>query len=117
MSKIERYEVGARMSGVVVHNGTIYLSGIVAENAAGASVAAQTADILAQIDEALASVNSDKSRLLQATIWLSDMSTFAEMNSVWDKWVSPGNTPVRACVEAKLAQPKWAVEIRVIAAQ
>lgn len=117
MSKIERYQVGPRMSGIVVHNGTVYLAGYVAENAAGQSVAAQTSDILAQIDRALASVNSDKSRLLQATIWLADMSTFAEMNSVWDKWVSPGNTPVRACVEAKLAQPKWTVEIRVIAAQ
>ena len=117
MSKIERYEVGPRMSQIVVHNGTIYLAGFVAENAPGKSVAEQTADILQQIDKALASVNSDKSRLLQATIWLADMSTFAEMNSVWDKWVSPGNTPVRACVEAKLAQPKWTVEIRVIAAQ
>jgi enamine deaminase RidA (YjgF/YER057c/UK114 family) len=117
MSEIKRYDVGARMSGIVVHNGTIYLSGFVAENAAGQPVAAQTSDILQQIDKALASVGSDKSRLLQATIWLADMSTFAEMNSVWDKWVSPGNTPVRACVEAKLAQPKWTVEIRVIAAQ
>jgi enamine deaminase RidA (YjgF/YER057c/UK114 family) len=117
MSKIERYEVGPRMSQIVVHNGTVYLAGFVAENAAGKPVAEQTADILQQIDKALASVNSDKSRLLQATIWLADMSTFAEMNSVWDKWVSPGNTPVRACVEAKLAQPKWTVEIRVIAAQ
>jgi len=117
MSEIKRYDVGPRMSGTVVHNGTIYLSGFVAEQAAGQPVAAQTADILKQIDEALAEVGSDKSRLLQATIWLADMSTFAEMNSVWDKWVSPGNTPVRACVEAKLAQPKWTVEIRVIAAQ
>ena len=117
MSKIERYQVGPRMSGIVVHNGTVYLSGYVAETTAGQSVAAQTADILAQIDRALASVDSDKTRLLQATIWLADMSTFAEMNSVWDKWVSPGNTPVRACVEAKLALPKYTVEIRVIAAQ
>lgn len=117
MSEIKRYDVGARMSGIVVHNGTVYLSGYVAENAAGQPVAAQTADILQQIDKALASVGTDKSRLLQATIWLADMSTFAEMNSVWDKWVSPGNTPVRACVEAKLALPKWTVEIRVIAAQ
>jgi enamine deaminase RidA (YjgF/YER057c/UK114 family) len=117
MSKIERYQVGPRMSGIVVHNSTIYLSGFVAESAAGQSVAAQTADILEQIDKALALVNSDKSRLLQATVWLADMSTFAEMNSVWDKWVSPGNTPVRACVEAKLANPKYTVEIRVIAAQ
>lgn len=117
MSKIERYEVGPRMSGIVVHNGTVYLSGYVAKNTAGQSVAAQTADILEQIDKALAAVGTDKSRLLQATIWLADIGGFAEMNSVWDKWVSPGNTPVRATVEAKLARPDLTVEIRVIAAQ
>ena len=116
MSEIKRYDVGARMSGIVVHNGTVYLSGYVAENAAGQPVAAQTADILQQIDKALASVGSDKSRLLQATIWLADMSTFAEMNSVWDPWVSPGNTPARACVESKLATPEYLVEIAVICA-
>ncbi len=98
MSEIKRYDVGPRMSGTVVHNGTIYLSGFVAENAPGQSVTAQTTDILQQIDEALAEVGSDKSRLLQAgTIWLTDMSTFAEMNSVWDKWVSPAT---RQCVHA-----------------
>ena len=114
---IQRQLTNERMSQIVSHNGTVYLSGYVADKAAGQAVAAQTADILEQIDTALASVKSDKSRILQATIWLADMSTFAEMNSVWDKWVSPGNTPVRACVEAKLAGPKWTVEIRVIAAQ
>lgn len=117
MSTIERYEVGPRMSGIVVHNGTVYLSGCVAATAAGKSVAEQTEDILQQIDKALASVGTDKSKLLQATIWLADINDFAEMNSVWDKWVSPGNTPARACVEAKLAAPKFAVEIRVTAAQ
>lgn len=117
MSKIERHGVGARMSDIVVHNGTIYFSGYVAEGAAGQSVAAQTADILKQIEDDLASVGSDKTKVLQATIWLADISTFAEMNSVWDKWVSPGNTPTRATVEAKLANPKYSVEIRVTAAQ
>jgi enamine deaminase RidA (YjgF/YER057c/UK114 family) len=116
MSEIKRYEVGPRMSAVVVHNGTAYFSGYVAENAPGQPVAAQTADILQQIDESLAELGIDKTRVLEATIWLADISTFAEMNSVWDKWVSPGNTPTRATVEAKLASPKYAVEIRVLAA-
>lgn len=117
MSKIERHGIGARMSDIVIHNGTVYMSGYVADTAAGKSVAEQTADILQQIDEDLASVGSDKTKALEATIWLSDMSTFAEMNSVWDKWVSPGNQPTRATVEAKLAAAKYAVEIRIIAAQ
>lgn len=117
MSKIERHQVGPRMSGIVVHNQVVYLSGYVADSAAGQAVAAQTEDILAQIDKALASVGTDKTRILQATIWLADIGTFAEMNSVWDKWVSAGNTPTRATVEAKLAAPKYTVEIRVTAAQ
>lgn len=117
MSKIERYEVGPRMSAMVVHNGTVYMSGYVAETTAGQSVAAQTADILQQIEEDLVKVGSDKTKVLQATIWLADIGTFAEMNSVWDKWVSPGNTPTRATVEAKLAAPKYTVEIRITAAQ
>ncbi|HAF75015.1 MAG TPA: hypothetical protein DCG21_07230, partial [Gammaproteobacteria bacterium] len=59
---------------------------------------------------------TDKSKLISATIWLSDMSTFNEMNEVWDSWVTPGDTPARACVESKLAAPQFTVEIGVIAA-
>jgi enamine deaminase RidA (YjgF/YER057c/UK114 family) len=54
---------------------------------------------------------------LSATIWLADMRDYDAMNAVWDAWVSPGNTPVRACVEARLAAPHWRVEIAVIAAR
>ena len=116
MSKIERYEVGPRMSGIVVHNGTVYLSGYVAEAAAGQSVAAQTADILEQIDKALASVGSDKTKILQTTIWLADISTFDEMNAAWDAWVDKANMPARATVEARLASPDYKIEIGGIAA-
>lgn len=115
--KIERQETGPRMSQIVVHGDTVYLAGLVAHENAGASVRKQTEEIVAKIDELLQRAGSDKSRLLQATIWLSDISTFKEMNEVWDAWVSPGNTPARACVEAKLANPQFKVEIRVIAAR
>lgn len=116
MSEIKRIEVGARMSQAVVHGDTVYLAGQVANRAPGASVAEQTKDILAKTDELLAAAGSHKGRLLSATIWLTDMGTFSEMNGVWDAWVSPGNTPGRACVEAKLAAPQFHVEIAVIAA-
>lgn len=114
---VERQEVGPRMSQIVVHGDTVYLAGIVAQKNGGNSVREQTKEILATIDDYLARAGSDKTKLLQATIWLSDVTTFAEMNEVWDAWVSPGNTPARACVEAKLANPKYSVEIRVIAAR
>ncbi len=113
---IKRIGVGARMSQAVVHNGTVYTAGQVAQGAPAASIADQTADILASIDKLLAEAGSDKSKLISAMIWITDMGDFAEMNDVWDAWVSPGNTPGRACVESKLAAPQFNVEIGVIAA-
>ena len=114
---IERFEVGPRMSQVVVHGNTVYTAGQVARNAAGGSVADQTQDILATIDGLLAQAGTDKSKLLTANIWLSDVSTFDEMNAVWDAWVVPGSPPARACVESKLASSQFNVEIMVTAAR
>ena len=114
---IQRFDTGPRMSQVVVHGDTVYLAGVVANKAAGESVTKQTQEILSIIDSHLAKAGSGKSKLLSATIYLTDMTTFAEMNAVWDSWVSPGNTPARATVEAKLASPKYGVEIMVIAAR
>ena len=114
---IQRFETGPRMSQAVVHGNTVYLAGVVAGKAAGGSVADQTKDVLSIIDGHLAKAGSDKSKLLSATIYIADMKTFGEMNTVWDAWVSPGNTPARATVEAKLAAPQYNVEIMVVAAK
>jgi enamine deaminase RidA (YjgF/YER057c/UK114 family) len=114
---IQRFETGPRMSQAVVHGDTVYLAGVVAKIAAGESVAKQTQEILSIIDGHLAKAGSDKSKLLTATIYITDMKNFAEMNAVWDSWVSAGNTPARATVEAKLAAPQYGVEIMVIAAR
>ncbi len=114
---IERKQVGPRMSGAVVHGNTVYLAGQVAHKAAGKSVTEQTKDILAAIDALLAECGTSKQNILSANIWLSDMSTFAEMNAVWDGWVAAGHTPARATVEAKLAAPQYTVEIMVVAAK
>jgi enamine deaminase RidA (YjgF/YER057c/UK114 family) len=89
----------------------------VAGEAAGESVAQQTQEVLSIIDGHLAKAGSDKSKLLTATIYLTDMKNFAEMNAVWDGWVSAGNTPARATVEARLAAPQYSVEIMVTAAR
>jgi enamine deaminase RidA (YjgF/YER057c/UK114 family) len=114
---IQRFETGPRMSQVVIHGDTVYLAGIVAKNTAGESVTRQTQEVLAIIDGHLAKAGSDKSKLLTATIYLPDMKTFAEMNAVWDGWVSAGNTPARATVGAGLAAPQYGVEIMVVAAR
>ena len=113
---IKRSKVGARMSQCVVHGDTVYLAGQVADDP-NADVAGQTKQILAKIDGLLAEAGSDKSKLLSATVWLSDIRAFDEMNKVWDAWVSPGNTPARACVEAKLARSNLLVEIGIVAAR
>jgi enamine deaminase RidA (YjgF/YER057c/UK114 family) len=114
---IQRFDTGQRMSQVVVHGDSVYLAGVVANQAAGESVTKQMQEVLSIIDSHLAKAGSDKSKLLTATIYLTDMTTYAEMNAVWDGWVSTGNTPARATVEAKLAAPRYNVEIMVTAAR
>ncbi len=113
---IQRMETNERMSQVVIHGNTVYLAGQVAFGAPGESVTDQTKNTLARIDNLLAKAGTDKSKLLSATIWLSDIGDFDEMNAVWDAWVSPGDQPARACVESKLAAPQFNVEIGVTAA-
>jgi len=113
---IQRFETGARMSQAVVHGNTVYLAGVVADDLK-ADTLGQTQQILAKIDKHLAAAGTDKSKLLSAQIWLTDMRTFADMNKAWDAWVSPGNTPARATVEAALAGPDYRVEIMVVAAR
>jgi|SRR5215216_2153619 len=112
---IERIKVGARMSQAVIHGDTVYLAGQVADDQ-NADVAAQTRQVLGKIDTLLAEAGTDKSKLLSANVWLSDISTFDQMNVVWDEWVTPGKPPVRACVESRLARPQFKVEIMVVAA-
>lgn len=115
MPEIIRKHIGARMSQIVIHGDTIYLAGQV--GTAGESVADQTRSCLEKIDTLLGEVNSDKTRILQTTIWLADMEDFGEMNAVWDGWVAEGHAPARACGEAKLARPDFKVEFLVTAAR
>jgi len=110
---IKRIGAGKRMSEAVIHGGKVYLSGFVAEKAAGKSVREQTADVLQRIDATLKQAGSDKTKVLKANIWLTDIKTWGEMNEAWDAWVAPNQTPARATVEAKLAAPEFNVEIMV----
>ncbi|HWJ75718.1 MAG TPA: RidA family protein [Kaistia sp.] len=114
MTTITRIESGARMSQAVVYGDMVYLAGQVGE---GDDVAAQTKYALGEVDRLLALAGSSKARILSATIWLADMADFAAMNSVWDVWVDKANPPARATGEAKLAAPKYKVEIIIVAAK
>lgn len=112
---IQRQNVGKRLSEIVVHGNTVYLAGEVPDDTS-LDITGQTEQVLAKIDKLLRQVGSDKTKLLSAQIFLPDMKDFAAMNAVWEKWVVAGQTPARATIEAKLANPAYKVEIMCIAA-
>ncbi|MBF9196841.1 RidA family protein [Microvirga terrestris] len=116
MTDIRRVGVAARYSDLVILGDTAYFSGYIPETTLHGSVAEQTRDILGQIEQSLAEIGSDKSKLLQATIWLADMASYDEMNAVWDAWLDSGQAPARVCVESRLADPDYRLEIQIIAA-
>lgn len=111
---IQRIDAGPRMSEASIHNGIVYCAGQVPETA-GADIGVQTREVLAAIDTLLAQAGSDKTRILQAQIYLADIADFAGMNAEWDHWVVAGQAPSRATVEARLADPGWRIEIVVSA--
>lgn len=114
---IERKHVSNRMSQIVTHGDTIYLAGQVARNQSKGTVGEQTREILFQIESLLGEAGSDKTKILSATIYLSNIADFAAMNEVWDTWVAQDRAPARACVEARLANPDLRVEVSIVAAR
>lgn len=112
---LQRFGTTARYSDIVVHNGTLYTVEVPSSNTT--DIDTQTREVLASIDRVLAQAGSDKSRLLMATIYLSDIADLPGMNAVWDAWVPSGTAPCRACVQiASLAQSGWRIEIALTAA-
>ena len=116
MSSIERHEPNSRLSRATVHNGVAYLAGTTADNR-GASMKGQTEEVLKKIDGILKQVGTDKSRLLSAVVYVSDMRLKAQMDEAWLAWVDPKNPPARATVETRLGTADTLVEIMCIAAQ
>jgi enamine deaminase RidA (YjgF/YER057c/UK114 family) len=113
---VKRLQVNKRMSQVVVHQGTVYLSGQVPADGS-LDIAGQTRQVLAKIDGLLAEAGTNKGRLLTAQIFLKDMGDFAAMNVVWEEWVKePGQPPSRTTIQSPLADPNFRVEITVSAA-
>ena len=113
---ITRHEPGPILSLAVEHGDTVYLAGIVARNLKN-DVKGQTEEVLAEIDRLLAKAGSNKSKILQATLWVPDIRLRGAVNEVYTKWVDPKNLPARACIEAKLADPAALIEIMVTAAK
>ena len=113
---IARHDSSSILSQAVEHANTVYLAGVVAKGL-DKDIKGQTKEVLDEIDRLLGKCGSHKSKVLQAQIWVTDIRNRAPMNEVWTAWVDPKNMPARACVEAKLADPKALVEIMVIAAK
>jgi enamine deaminase RidA (YjgF/YER057c/UK114 family) len=113
---IVRHEPGPILSQAAEHGDTVYLAGVVAKDLRK-DIRGQTEEVLTEVDRLLAKCGSGKSKVLSATIWVTDIRNRAPMNEVWTRWVDPKNMPVRACVEAKLADPNALVEIMVVAAK
>lgn len=105
----------ARFSAITIHGDTIYLAGQVSQLVDG-DITDQSREVLAKIDALLEQAGSDRAHVLSAQIWLKNMADYAGMNAVWDGWIDPEHPPVRACVEAPMAQPHYLVEITVVAA-
>ncbi len=116
MSEIVRRESKGILSSAVEYGNTVYLAGLTADDQSQ-DAKGQAAQILANIDRLLAACGSNKSKILTATIWVSDIRLRANMNEAWTAWADPKNLPARACVEAKMADPKCLVEIMVVAAK
>lgn len=116
MSEMTRHHVGPRMSAAVEHNGVVYLAGQVGDDQA-ADITTQTQQVVAKIDQLLGECGTDKSKLLWAQLWVTDMRNFDAMNAVWDAWIDPANPPARAGLCSALAAPGWKVEIMVMAAK
>ena len=114
MPEIRRIQTDPRMSQAVVHNGVVWLAGQC--GTAGVSTVAQTQEALAKIDRLLAELGSDRSKILNTTIWLADIGDYDALNSVWDAWVPEGTAPARACGETRLAGAGYNVEIICVAA-
>lgn len=112
---IQRFDVGPRMSEMAIHNGVVYLAGQIADDASE-DIRGQTRQVLAAVDALLAQAGTDKTKLLRVEIFLKDILDFDGMNQVWDEWVTPGHTPPRATVQARLANAEWRIEVLVTAA-
>jgi enamine deaminase RidA (YjgF/YER057c/UK114 family) len=113
-SDIEKFDIDNRFTDAIKFNNMVFISGQIGD---GDTIEEQTISALNYVDLALAKAGTNKSRILELTIWMQNIDAdYSKMNIIYDKWFTPGSPPTRACVEAKLASPKYKIEIRVVAA-
>lgn len=112
MSKIIRTEPNKILSKAVEYHGFVFLQGCTAKDTSQ-DITGQTQQVLASIDEILETHGTDKTRLLQAQIWVKDIRDRDAMNAVWSAWLPKDGAPARACVEANMADSRLLVEIMV----
>jgi enamine deaminase RidA (YjgF/YER057c/UK114 family) len=116
VTDISTIGVARRYSDLVIMGDTAHFSGYVPENTEELSVTSQTRDVLEQIEQSLTEIGSDRTKVLRATIWLASMDFYDEMNAVWNEWFGSTHAPARACVESRLANPRYALEVQITAA-
>jgi enamine deaminase RidA (YjgF/YER057c/UK114 family) len=112
MSKIIRTEPNKVLAKAVEYHGFVYCQGVTAPDLSQ-DITGQTEQVLAEVDAILEIHGTDKTRLLQAQIWLKDIRDREAMNAVWSAWLPEGGAPARACVQAHMADPRHLVEIMV----
>lgn len=100
-------------SRAVIHDGLVFAVATAREKSA--SLRDQTRDALAVLDRNLADARTDKSKLLSATVYITDMTRKPEMNDAWLEWVDPANAPMRACIGVAL-EGQDLIEIVAVAA-
>jgi enamine deaminase RidA (YjgF/YER057c/UK114 family) len=110
---IKRHEPSKILSSAVEANGFAFLAGITPKDVTQ-DIRGQTKQVLAEIDRLLKVCGTDKTKIVSATIWVNDIRHRDGMNEEWIPWIGQ-HLPVRACIEAKLADPRMLVEIQVTA--
>ncbi len=113
--EIKRAHVGAALSEIAIHNGTIYLAGQIAADTSK-NIEWQTREVLGHIDRLLAEAGSDKTRILSCQVYIADVNDFEGMKEVWNEWVPAGHAPPRATVAVSFPNPDRLIEIMVVAA-
>ncbi|WP_020186272.1 RidA family protein [Methylopila sp. 73B] len=100
----------------VEHAGTIYFGGLIADDVAQ-GMGEQTADICRKLDKLLAEAGSDKTKLLSATLYVTDMSLKKEMNDAWTAWLAADDLPARATLGVAELGKGVLIEVVVTAAR
>lgn len=113
---IQRLNTNEVMSGAIIHQGVVYLSGQVPTRT-DLDIKGQIQEVLNKIDELLALANTNKSRILSAQLFIKNLADFQTVNQIWIEWLKDCATPARATIQADLVNPEWLIEIAVIAAQ